>query len=370
MTNQGPLYMQIKEYILEEINNGKFKPGDKLPSEKDFTDLFEVSRVTVRSALAELQSEGVISRISGRGTFVSEDLKLDYTDKENKKDPNKKASSLIGVILCHLDSPFHIHLLTSIEREIDRQGYQMVFGLSGDDADKEEKLISEMVGAGVEGLIIYPVDGKFYNEQILRLSIENFPLALVDRYLPGISACSVYSDNKKGSYMVGEYLALRGHKGIALISPNAKGTIPLLDRLDGFSDALNDNNIAIRSDYWITDLVNCPVPDKKARHLENINKIERLLKANRQITAIYAINGLTALMAYKAVTNLGHKVPEDIEVICFDNTTGYFSIEDYKISFIDHSEEFMGKAVVKSLVEIINGGKPKNTIVPCTLIAK
>ncbi|NLI89852.1 MAG: GntR family transcriptional regulator, partial [Epulopiscium sp.] len=108
MTNQGPLYMQIKNYILEEINNGKFKPGDKLPSEKDFTDLFEVSRVTVRSALAELQSEGVISRISGRGTFVSEDLKLDYTDS---KAANSKASPLIGVILCHLDSPFHIHLL-------------------------------------------------------------------------------------------------------------------------------------------------------------------------------------------------------------------------------------------------------------------
>lgn len=374
---QEPLYIQIKQHLLNQIHTGKVKPGEKLPSEKELTDLFSVSRITVRNALAELQSEGMISRVSGKGTFVSQ-LSQNMISRPVINNIRKISDDntvlpvvrQIGVIMCNLNAPFQVQLMVSIEQEIYKHGFQMIFGLTNGDSEIENNLIEQMLQAGVTGLIIYPTDGKFYNEEILRLSIENFPIVLIDRYLPGINTCSVYSDDRQGAYDIGQYLGSKGHSNIALLSPAPGQTIPLLNRIDGFSEALIAGGITIKSELWITELLNSSLPDEDNKHIENINRIEKLLKEHTEITAIYAINSLIALMAYRATLNLGYIVPEDIEIVCFDNTTGYFSIEDYKISYIEHSERDMGRIAVESVVEMINGGKPGNTMLPCKLIKK
>lgn len=65
------LYSIVKEKIIEMINNGKYNIGDKLLSEAQFCDVFNVSRTTVRIALQQLELEGRICRVQGKGTFVS-----------------------------------------------------------------------------------------------------------------------------------------------------------------------------------------------------------------------------------------------------------------------------------------------------------
>lgn len=67
-----PLYVKIKEYLLREIREGELKPDDQLPSEKALSEQFQVSRITVRRALAELEEESAIYRRPGKGTFVAE----------------------------------------------------------------------------------------------------------------------------------------------------------------------------------------------------------------------------------------------------------------------------------------------------------
>lgn len=65
-----PLYEQVKMHILSLIENGELNPGDKLASEKDLENKFNVSRVTVRRALQELVHEERIVRVPGKGSFV------------------------------------------------------------------------------------------------------------------------------------------------------------------------------------------------------------------------------------------------------------------------------------------------------------
>ncbi len=67
-----PLYAQVKNYLQDEIEN-RMKPGDVIPSEPELEKRFNVSRITVRRALDELVSEGLIVRQQGRGTFVRKD---------------------------------------------------------------------------------------------------------------------------------------------------------------------------------------------------------------------------------------------------------------------------------------------------------
>ena len=67
-----PFYFQLKQLIRDEITGERWLPGERIPSEHALCDHFSVSRTTVRQALAELESEGLLVKLKGRGTFVAE----------------------------------------------------------------------------------------------------------------------------------------------------------------------------------------------------------------------------------------------------------------------------------------------------------
>lgn len=67
-----PYYFQLRKLLAEEIASGRWSPGDRIPSEPDVCRHFDVSRTTVRQALSELESEGLIRKDKGRGTFVAQ----------------------------------------------------------------------------------------------------------------------------------------------------------------------------------------------------------------------------------------------------------------------------------------------------------
>jgi GntR family transcriptional regulator len=66
-----PLYYQIKARLLDAIENGQLRPGDRVPSERELTTQFNVSRMTARQALTELENQGYLYRVQGKGTFVA-----------------------------------------------------------------------------------------------------------------------------------------------------------------------------------------------------------------------------------------------------------------------------------------------------------
>ncbi|TCP55367.1 GntR family transcriptional regulator [Tumebacillus sp. BK434] len=68
--NGIPLYIQVKDAVLAEIKRGEWKAGDKLPTERELSEKLQVSRNTVSQAYQELEAEGILSSVQGRGTFV------------------------------------------------------------------------------------------------------------------------------------------------------------------------------------------------------------------------------------------------------------------------------------------------------------
>src|ERR1700704_2909980 len=67
-----PLYLQVKQHILDNIGSGKWGTASRVPSENDIVKSFGVSRMTANRALRELRDEGVLVRIAGVGSFVAE----------------------------------------------------------------------------------------------------------------------------------------------------------------------------------------------------------------------------------------------------------------------------------------------------------
>lgn len=70
-TNKLPLSLQIQQHILDLIKDDTFSPGDRLPSEAEFSVKLGVSRPTLREALKSLEQEGILLRKHGVGTFIS-----------------------------------------------------------------------------------------------------------------------------------------------------------------------------------------------------------------------------------------------------------------------------------------------------------
>ena len=67
-----PRYQQLKEMIIDRISNGELRPLDRVPSENELVEAMNVSRMTANRALRELNDEGYVDRIAGRGTFVAD----------------------------------------------------------------------------------------------------------------------------------------------------------------------------------------------------------------------------------------------------------------------------------------------------------
>src|SRR2546428_9384407 len=71
-SNPLPLYYQLKEVLKQQIRDGHLAPHTTIPSEPELVIRYQVSRATVRQALAELIHEGLLYRQRGKGTFVNE----------------------------------------------------------------------------------------------------------------------------------------------------------------------------------------------------------------------------------------------------------------------------------------------------------
>lgn len=66
-----PLYFQLKELIVAAIKDGSYKKDSPIPTEKEFSEIFDISRTTVRQAITELVKEGWLYRVKSKGTFVT-----------------------------------------------------------------------------------------------------------------------------------------------------------------------------------------------------------------------------------------------------------------------------------------------------------
>jgi GntR family transcriptional regulator len=95
-----PLYVQIKDYLRLNIQNGVFAVNERIPSERKLAEQFDVNRLTVSKALSELAQEGLIYSRVGKGTYVSparidQALQSLASFTEDMSSRGKKASSRV-----------------------------------------------------------------------------------------------------------------------------------------------------------------------------------------------------------------------------------------------------------------------------------
>ena len=114
-----PIYYQLKELLREKIAAGAWKPGELVPSERELSERYDISRMTARQALNELVDEGLVYREQGRGTFVAEPKLVQrlarltgYTDDMRERSLQPGAQVLR---LEMIEAPLHVAAMLRIQ---------------------------------------------------------------------------------------------------------------------------------------------------------------------------------------------------------------------------------------------------------------
>lgn len=93
-----PLYVEVMEELERLIKGRKLQPGEKLPSVESLTEILGVSRSTVREALANLETQGLIVRKQGSGTYVSQSSGTGFIGGMERIEPFRRIADRAGLI--------------------------------------------------------------------------------------------------------------------------------------------------------------------------------------------------------------------------------------------------------------------------------
>ncbi|NQX61603.1 GntR family transcriptional regulator [Paenibacillus qinlingensis] len=332
------MYIQLKTYIMNQIQQGIWQPGDKLPSENELAEQFDVSRITVKNAMADIVEQGLIYRIQGKGSYIADNASPPFLAYE----PKETMGSCVAFLMPRLDNLFTANLMTGIEQELAAHGYHLIFRLTHDRQDLEIKQLKELTQLGMKGIIIYPVEGETFNNEILKLTLGNYPLVIVDRYLRGLDANCVSSDNFAGAYDATKHLTSLGHTKISFISTSITGTTSIEDRLRGYEQALSDAGLFI--DYRLRLIPNSGLPV--------YDQIKQYILDNPDVSAIVTTTSTIGLFAMKAARDLGLNVPRDLSVVCFDDYEKS-ELSEVPLTYVNQNEKLIGSEAAKLVLSLI-----------------
>ena len=245
-SNPLPLYFQVYKSLLERIQRGDFPAGSFLPPERQLTEDYGVSRITIIKALDKLAREQHIKRQQGRGTIVT-----DPAERASTGVVQKQRRSI--AFICHvLDHPYLLQILMGIARTSAGHQYNLQVISSYDTGNEEVQHIKEAIARHVDGIIVFPHHG-YHNASLYReLQQQHFPLVMVDRYYPQIDTDCVIFDDEIAGYELAKQLLQRGRRRIAVISYFEVEATSVNHRLSGYRRALQQWGLPYHDDLiWL-----------------------------------------------------------------------------------------------------------------------
>ena len=230
-----PLHQRIYTRLKQRIDAGEWGQGAVLPTENELCETYQVSRGTIRQVLAELEEEGLVRRERGRGTFLI---------RAGVEKPLQAAGHpTVSFIVPYVRDSFVSSILLGVESAARACGCPVVFSHVENNLEKQELALRQAYQQGVGGIILYPVNSNDAGPFLRHLIEQDFPLVLVDRYIRGIYADHVTSDNFGGGLMATQHLLSLGHRRIAFLSWMEMATT-MEHRRAGYRQALQEAGIA------------------------------------------------------------------------------------------------------------------------------
>lgn len=324
-----------------------------------------VEKITIKD-IARLCGIGVstVSRAINNHPDINEETKAMIMQiiKEHNYIPNNSARNLkrsdsnaIAVLIKGITNPFFSNMIKTFEKEIKKNKCSFILHRVENKEDEIDVAIELIKEKKLKGIVFLGGYFSHPEEKLIQLNVP-FVLSTVGttQKLDKTICSSVSVDDFVESYKMVDYLCKLGHKKIAILTASRDDESIGKQRLDGYMNALRDNDIAVNK-----SLIRFTEDGVDGYSMENGYAIAKeLLNSGEDFTGIYAICDSMAIGACKAIFDLGKRIPEDYSVAGFDG----LDIAHYynpSITTIKQPVEEMAEETIKILFDVIN--KKKST---------
>lgn len=299
-----------------------------------------VSKATVSRVLNRVD-EGVGIETRQRVQQVANRLHytFKYDEKKARSHPN-----LLALILPDITNPFFANIAKAVEQEAKKYGYSIVISNTDFSDENEIQEIKDLICKRIDGIILVPSGIQFRPEHQLPKKY-GVPMVLLDRKLAeNTEYMGVYSNNEYASVVSCNRLIANGARDIVFIS-GPLNTSTSIERFEGYRAVLAQNNILFKQEMCKNGNYTVESGYKAVMELE---------RSGIHYSAILAANDLMAIGALKAARELGYDVPNEIQVIGFDNIE-FSQYCNPPLSTVQQPVFEMGTKAVRLLHQVING---------------
>lgn len=272
---------------------------------------------------------------------------LDYTPNKFARALRTGKSYFIGLIVADISNPFYSLIAKNIESALFERGYNLMVCSSDENETREKKLVEMMQSQqGVDGLIVASSfkNADFYDQP----KISKIPTIFIDRILPLFSAHYVIIDNYGGSIEIVNKLVKNGSKKIACLSITPSYLSTIEDRINGYKEALQKNNLAYDEDLM-----------RAIRYDQIENEVKRALDdfiaKKKKPDAIYCLNNSIAIAVLKWIKLKEYnEFFKKVQIASFDDID-LFNLIDTPVISVSQPIKEIGSNAGNLVVDLIDG---------------
>ena len=352
------LYQMIYRELSNDILNGICLPGAQIPTEHELAKQYHVSRITSKKATDMLVANGYIVKIAGRGSFVRA---REHANQEPLQTPaGNNPPMLIGVVLDAVSESFGVEVIKGIEEACMQSGYSLVLKFIHNNMCRETESINEMLKIQVSGIILLCGCFETYNQKILELSLQDYPIVFMDRYLPGLPIPYVGTDHELACKELTDAMFAHGHQDLVLaMCDKASIMTSVTERVNGYiSSCIQHNEMSCMNRLVVEGDIGMSVPEDK--YDASVQLVYDYMLKHPTITGAVALSNGIAYVICAAAELLRQQQGRSFEVACFDSNIRRKPYI-HPILSIDQDQLQIGKLAVETLQCKINHGSPGQT---------
>ena len=353
---EPPKYQQVYAALRREIQSGRWKRGDRLPSEADLVQTYGASRITVGRAVRELQAAGLVERRAGSGTYV-----------------RTAASGALsfGLLIPDLgETEVFEPICQGMMASPRAREHALLWGSLTDSADSKEQralqLCRQYIDRGVSGVFFAPLERTTAKDDVNKriaqaLDAARIPVVLLDRTVVPYPRRGQHDlvgiDNRRAGYEITEHLLRHGCRRIAFVAePNAAATVDA--REAGYREALYAHNAPVDRAF-----VHRIDPDDP--------EAVRAIMASNRPDGIVCANDRTAGRVMHTLRALDHVVPRDVRLVGIDDVR-YASLLPVPLTTLRQPTRHIGEAAIAAMLERVARPDlpPRDILLHCELIVR
>ena len=352
---EQPKYLFVAETLRREIAEGVFKDGQTLMTEEELRCRFNVSRQTVRQAIALLEDDGLVDRRRGSGTYV-------------RHGPRKRQGTpRIGVVTTYISDYIFPNIVSGIEEVLNDQGAIMVLSATYNDQSRERSILSKMIDGQVDGLIVEGVrsaENTPNADLYMRMAERNIPVLFMNSYYPEFSQIPyVVMDDYGGGEMAAREILRHGYRRPAGMFKTDDLTGEM--RGQGFLDELKLHGIEVPEERLLK------FGTEKRMNLfdtaEGKAFLEMLIRQEADCVVCY--NDVFAATLMMLLQQRGIRLPEQLGVMGFDDAALQIAVRP-GLTTLAHPKEAFGRQVAEKMMRMIDGVRENSLRMPWKLVER